>query len=93
MYRHPEVSAQSPDVSRKVLQGCPALREALERRPEVQMAQPDYLEPREGWRAEATRVGLTQEEIDRLDVELPMPAVIRVLTGFPPRALLRLDPR
>ncbi len=54
MYRNPEVSAQSPNVSRKVLQGCPALREALERRPEVQMAQPDYLEPREGWRTDGT---------------------------------------
>ena len=38
----------------KVLQGRPALREALERRPEVQMAQPDYLEPREGWRTDGT---------------------------------------
>jgi hypothetical protein len=32
-------------------------------------------------------------EYDRVDAEHSLPFLLRVLTGFPPRPLLRLDPR
>lgn len=38
-------------------------------------------------------VTLTDEERDAVDSAHPLGFVFRVLTGFPPRRLLRLDPR
>jgi len=38
-------------------------------------------------------VPVTGEEHERVDAEHPLPPVFRVLTGFPPRYFVRLDPR
>ena len=38
-------------------------------------------------------VPVTGPELDRIRAEYRMPTVVRFLTGFPPRAFLRLDPR
>lgn len=38
-------------------------------------------------------VPVTPEEYARVDAEHPLPLVFRVLTGFPPRKILRLEPR
>jgi hypothetical protein len=38
-------------------------------------------------------VPVTGDEHERVDGEHPLPAVFRVLTGFPPRYFLRLEPR
>lgn len=38
-------------------------------------------------------VPVTGEEHDRVDAANPLPFVFRVVTGFPPRYFLRLDPR
>jgi hypothetical protein len=38
-------------------------------------------------------VPVTGAEHDRVDTEHALPITIRILTGFPPRYLLRLDPR
>jgi hypothetical protein len=38
-------------------------------------------------------VPVTGPEHDRVDGENPLPAAFRVLTGFPPRYFLRLEPR
>jgi len=38
-------------------------------------------------------VPVTGEEHKRVDAEHPLPPVFRVLTGFPPRYFVRLDPR
>jgi hypothetical protein len=60
-------------------------RRALEN-PEVQAA----LDGRKGdYRA----VPVTGEEHARVDGEHGLPLVFRIVTGFPPRHLLRLDPR
>ena len=40
-----------------------------------------------------TAVPVTGEEYDRVNAEHPLGAGFRVLTGFPPRKILRLDPR
>lgn len=37
-------------------------------------------------------VPVTGAEFDRVNTEHALPAVVRVLTGFPPRRLVRLDP-
>ena len=37
-------------------------------------------------------VPVTGAEFDRVDAQHSLPTVIRVLTGFPPRRLVRLDP-
>ena len=38
-------------------------------------------------------VPVTGEEHERVDAEHPLPPVFRILTGFPPRYFVRLDPR
>jgi hypothetical protein len=38
-------------------------------------------------------VPITGAELDRVSAEHPLPAFFRLLTGFPPRLLMRLDPR
>ena len=47
----------------------------------------------DGQPADYLAVPATTEERERVDTELPLAFVVRFLTGFPPRALLRLDPR
>jgi hypothetical protein len=47
----------------------------------------------DGEREDYLAVPVTGEELDRVIVAYPMPTVVRFLTGFPPRAFLRLDPR
>ena len=37
-------------------------------------------------------VPVTGEEFARVDAEHHLPTVVRILTGFPPRRLVRLDP-
>jgi hypothetical protein len=37
-------------------------------------------------------VPATSEEHERLNTEQPLPLVVRLLTGFPPRYFIRLDP-
>jgi hypothetical protein len=59
-------------------------RHALER-PEVQVAI-------DGQRADYTAVAVTPEEHERLQAEFPHSLGFRVLTGFPPRRFVRLDP-
>lgn len=41
---------------------------------------------------EHTAVQVYGEEFDRVDADHPLPLVFRILTGFPPRHILRLDP-
>jgi hypothetical protein len=38
-------------------------------------------------------VPVTGAEHDRVDAENRLPVAVRILTGFPPRVFLRLDPR
>ncbi len=47
----------------------------------------------DGEKAHYLAVPASEEERDRIDVEYPFPFVMRIMTGFPPRALLRLEPR
>ncbi len=60
-------------------------RQALEH-PEVQVVQG-------GATADYRAVPVTGDEHDRVNGENRLPFVVRVLTGFPPRYFLRLDPR
>jgi len=46
-----------------------------------------------GKRADYRAVPIEGAEYERVNGEHPLPFVFRVLTGFPPRHLLRLDPR
>ena len=47
----------------------------------------------DGTKAAYVAVPVTGEEHDRVDGEHALPLPFRILTGFPPRYLLRLDPR
>ncbi len=47
----------------------------------------------EGQQGEFTAAAVTGEEHDKVNGEHPLPVVFRVLTGFPPRYFLRLDPK
>ncbi len=47
----------------------------------------------EGEKGDYLAVPVTGEEHDRVDSDNSLPLVFRVLTGFPPRYFLRLDPR
>jgi hypothetical protein len=47
----------------------------------------------EGKQGDYRAVSVTGAEHDRVDTENSLPAVFRVLTGFPPRYFVRLDPR
>lgn len=42
---------------------------------------------------EYTAVAISQAEFEKVDGEHALPPVFRILTGFPPRYILRLDPR
>jgi hypothetical protein len=54
--------------------------------PEVQVTQ-------DGKTVDYRAVPVTGAEHDRVDADNPLGPVFRVLTGFPPRYFLRLDPR
>ncbi len=47
----------------------------------------------DGDKADYLAVPVSAEERDRIRREHPFPMVFRILTGFPPRQVLRLDPR
>ena len=57
------------------------------------LAIPDLEVTRSGERKAVRAVPIEGDERDRLTREYALPLAIRVLTGFPPRAFLRLDPR
>ena len=54
------------------------------------LANPKVQVTLDGEKADYLAVPATEEEIDRIG---DFPVVMRVLTGFPPRGFLRLDPR
>jgi hypothetical protein len=47
----------------------------------------------DGSKADYTAVPVTGAEHDRVNADNPLPVVFRILTGFPPRYFVRLDPR
>ena len=57
------------------------------------LANPDVQVTVDGKTADYRAVPVAAEEHDRVDREHSLPAVFRVLTGFPPRYFLRLEPR
>ena len=57
------------------------------------LANPNVQVTVDGEKAGYLAVPASEEENERLNVELPMPVVARFLTGFPPRSFLRLEPR
>ena len=60
-------------------------RSALQN-PEVHVTQ-------EGVKGDYRAVPVTGEEHDRVDRDNSLPVLFRIVTGFPPRYFLRLDPR
>ncbi|HEU4429457.1 MAG TPA: nitroreductase/quinone reductase family protein [Myxococcota bacterium] len=57
------------------------------------IAQPEVEIARGGRRSARRAVRVEGEERERVAREYGLPLAIRALTGFPPRAFLRLDPR
>jgi hypothetical protein len=57
------------------------------------LANPDVLVTIDGQKSDRTAVPVTGEEHERVDREHALPIFFRILTGFPPRYFLRLDPR
>ncbi len=57
------------------------------------LAQPEVEVTIAGERSQRQAVEVADEERDRVAAARPLPIVFRVLTGFPPRLFLRLDPR
>jgi hypothetical protein len=53
---------------------------------------PDVMVEIDGQRASYRAVPVSGEEYRRVDAEHSLGPVIRILTGFPPRELVRLDP-
>ena len=47
----------------------------------------------DGAKADYTAVPVAGAEHDRVNADNPLPVVFRILTGFPPRYFVRLDPR
>ena len=47
----------------------------------------------DGQQGDYNAVTVTGAEHDKVNSDNPLPAVFRVLTGFPPRYFLRLDPK
>ena len=58
----------------------------VQKRPEVQVTV-------DGEKGDYLAVPVTPAEHDRLNSEHPLGAVVKILTGFPPRQFVRLDPR
>ncbi len=54
---------------------------------------PDVEIVRDGEKSARRAVGVTGPELDRITRDYPLPWAIRILTGFPPRSFLRLDPQ
>jgi hypothetical protein len=57
------------------------------------LANPDVQATIDGEKRDYRAVPITGEEHDRVDGEHSLGLVFRILTGFPPRYLVRLDPR
>jgi hypothetical protein len=57
------------------------------------LANPDVQVTIDGQKVDHRAVPVTGEEHERVDADNRLPAVFRILTGFPPRLFLRLDPR
>lgn len=54
---------------------------------------PDVFATYEGERSAYVAVPVGGDEYDRVQADNPLPVVFRILTGFPPRYFVRLDPR
>jgi hypothetical protein len=57
------------------------------------LANPEVQATLEGQKGDYRAVPVTGAEHDRIDAENRLPLVFRILTGFPPRYFVRLDPR
>jgi hypothetical protein len=57
------------------------------------LANPDVHATIDGAKGDYRAVPVTGEEHDRVDAANSLPAFFRILTGFPPRYFVRLDPR
>jgi formylmethanofuran dehydrogenase subunit E-like metal-binding protein len=57
------------------------------------LANPDVQATIDGTKADYRAVPVTGAEHEQVDAENGLPFVFRVVTGFPPRYFLRLDPR
>jgi hypothetical protein len=57
------------------------------------LANPDVQVSIDGKQGDYRAVPVTGEEHDRIDAEHGLGLVFRILTGFPPRYFLRLEPR
>jgi hypothetical protein len=57
------------------------------------LEQPDVRATQDGETRELRAVPVSGAEQARVDAEHPLGVVFRILTGFPPRSFLRLDPR
>lgn len=57
------------------------------------LANPEVQVTLDGGKADYRALPVTGEERDRVARENPLPFVFRILTGFPPRRFVRLDPR
>jgi hypothetical protein len=57
------------------------------------LANPDVQAAMDGQKSDLRAVRVTGAEYDRVNGEHPLPLFFRILTGFPPRYILRLDPR
>lgn len=54
---------------------------------------PEVFATYEGERSAYVAVPVGGDEYDRVQADNPLPVVFRILTGFPPRYFVRLDPR
>lgn len=57
------------------------------------LANPDVQATIDGNKADYRAVPVTGAEHDRVDADNSLPLVVRILTGFPPRYFVRLDPK
>jgi hypothetical protein len=57
------------------------------------LANPDVLVTQNGQKTAYTAVPVTGDEHTRVDTDNSLPFAFRILTGFPPRYFLRLEPR
>ena len=57
------------------------------------LANPDVQATVDGVKGDYKAVPVTGAEHERIDAENKLPFVFRILTGFPPRYFVRLDPR
>ncbi len=57
------------------------------------LANPELELTRNGTRTPVRAVPVVGDELSRIERDYTLPLALRVLTGFPPRRFLRLDPR